>query len=143
MLQASRITGFIFFIAYLRGDLPGIFAITTGASDMTIGATALVVSRLVSKNVVPRGRFPLWHLLGIAALMIDGGLGVLTSPTPLGVLATGVTSQAMSDFPLSLVPTFLGPVVLILHLAALAIARQRRQVASALPDLFAQSLRNA
>ena len=83
------------------------------------------------------------HVLGILGLIVSGGLAILTSPTPLGVLAASVTSQAMSDFPLSLVPTFLGPVVLILHLTALTIARDRRQVARMLPDLFAQRFRNA
>jgi len=50
-----------------------------------------------------------WHMFGIAALIVSGGSGVLTSP------------PAMSAFPLSLVPTFLGPVMLLLHLAALAV----------------------
>ena len=125
-LQASRITGFIFFVEYMRGNLPAAFAIPTGLSDVTIGSTALIaVSRLVSRDGVPKRGFILWHRFGVFALLVSGGTGILTSPTPLGIFASDVTSQAMSRFPLSLVPTFLGPVVLILHLMALAIAHEQ------------------
>src|SRR5262249_26712734 len=126
LLQASRITGFIFIVEYLKGNLPPAFAIPTALSDVTIGSAALIAaSRLVSADGVPKPAFALWHRFGVFGLLVSGGMGILTSPTPLGILASDITSQAMCRLPLSLVPTFLGPVVLILHLMALAIAYER------------------
>ena len=51
-----------------------------------------------------------------------GSVGLPGAPSPAGLLAITPTSQAMNSLPLSMVPTFLGPVVLILHLMALTIA---------------------
>jgi hypothetical protein len=120
LVQASRITGFIFFMEYIWGRLPGPFAIPTGLTDMTVGITsAIVVSRLSN-----RGLFS-WHIFGMVAELCSGAMGVFTSGTPLGWLATGVTSQAMSTFPLNLVPIYLGPVTLIFHLIALCALRHR------------------
>ena len=53
-------------------------------------------------------------MLGIAALLISGSMAILTSP------------PAMTEFPLSLVPTFLGPNMLLLHLTALTTLRAER-----------------
>jgi hypothetical protein len=46
-------------------------------------------------------------------------LGVLSSPSPLGILAGDVTTQAMGRFPLSLIPTFFVPLLAIFHLISL------------------------
>ena len=65
-----------------------------------------------------------WHTLGMLAALTSGTMGILTSGTPLGLLAGGVTGQAMSAFPLNLVPIYLGPVTLIFHLIALCILHE-------------------
>jgi len=131
LVEASRLTGFIFFLEYAWGRLPGIFAITTGATDFTVGLTSLLVAfQLISKQGIAKPRVTLWHTFGMLAALTSGTLGIMTSGTPLGVLAGGITSQAMSTFPLNLVPIYLGPVTLIFHLIALCIlhaqARQNR-----------------
>lgn len=123
---ASRTCGAIFFVKYAEGVLPGRFAIPTGISDVAVGLTAVVAAfRLVSNAGAAKRGFVTWHLFGILGLIVSGSLGILTSPMPAGLLATTPTSQAMNSLPLSLVPTFLGPVVLILHLMALSIAFQQ------------------
>jgi hypothetical protein len=114
--------------------LPGRFAVSTGISDVTIGLTAIVAAyRLVSHSGAAKRGLVTWHLVGILGLIISGGLGILTSPSPAGLLAITPTSQAMNSLPLSLVPTFLGPVVLILHLMALSIAFRQKNGAAADP----------
>jgi hypothetical protein len=54
-------------------------------------------------------------------------LAILTSPTPFGLLAGEVTSQPITRFPMSLVPTFVGPLVLNGHLSALIAASAERR----------------
>src|SRR5260370_12641825 len=44
LVEASRVTGFIFFLEYAWGRLPGLFAITTGATDFTVGITSMLVA---------------------------------------------------------------------------------------------------
>src|SRR5262249_589429 len=91
LLQASRITGFIFIVEYLKGNLPPAFAIPTALSDVTIGSAALIAaSRLVSADGVPKPAFALWHRFGVFGLLVSGGMGILTSPTPLGILASDI-----------------------------------------------------
>ncbi|HVW08966.1 MAG TPA: hypothetical protein VHC90_10305, partial [Bryobacteraceae bacterium] len=52
---------------------------------------------------------------GLASLAISNVLAVVTA-SPIG---GGPTSQAMSRFPMSIVPTWIGPMVLMFHLLAL------------------------
>jgi hypothetical protein len=133
-LQASRITGVVFFIYYFRGKLPAEFAIPTGISDISVGISApIAASILLSATRTPGVGFLIWHLLGVLGLMISGTMGVLTSPAPIGILAPETTSQAMADFPLNLVPTFLGPLILVFHLAALCIIFDRYTKSRSLP----------
>src|SRR5260370_19558948 len=131
LVEASRVTGFIFFLEYAWGRLPGLFAITTGATDFTVGITSMLVAfKLISREGIPKPGVTYWHVFAMLAALTSGTMGILTSGTPLGLLAGGVTSQAMSTFPLNLVPIYLGPVTLIFHLIALCIlhaqARQSR-----------------
>jgi hypothetical protein len=60
--------------------------------------------------------------LGLLHLAVAAALAVLTSPTPLGLLAGDITSQPLTHFPMSIVPTFVGPFVLNGHLSALVAA---------------------
>jgi len=124
-----------FFAAYAQGVLPARFALTTAVTDLAFGLTALFVGwKLVSKEGLPRRGFSHWHLVGMVALLVSSTIGILTSPTPLGILTPGVNSQAVTWFPLSLVPTFFGPVTMIAHVMALQIARARVRSRSSIAE---------
>ena len=56
--------------------------------------------------------------------MLAVTLGVLASRTPIGILAGDVTTRLMGQFPLSLIPTFFVPFLLILHLISLSRVRK-------------------
>ena len=68
--------------------------------------------------------FVVWNVLGIVDLVLAVSLGVLASPTPVGILAGDVTTRLMAMFPLSLIPTFLVPLFLIFHLICLSRVRK-------------------
>jgi hypothetical protein len=121
LLQSLRMAGVIFLISYARGVLPAAFALPTAATDIASGLTALIAGfTMTRRNGAPKRGLLAYHCFGMLGLLISGTMGVLTSPGPLGALAHLGSSQAMAGFPLSLVPTFLGPVMLLLHLIALA-----------------------
>ena len=117
--QTWRVAGIVFVILYVQGALPGVFALPAGLGDMAIGITAPVVA-WYWKPPFPRKTFVAWNLLGSLDLVNAVSLGVLASATPVGVLAGDVTTRLMGQFPLSLIPTFFVPLLLIFHLIALS-----------------------
>lgn len=110
--QSWRIGGFVFLVLYTYRILPGSFALPAGWGDIFIGATAWGAAHYLAKRPAA---FILWQGLGIADLVVAVTMGVLSSPTPFGVLAHGVTTDAMTVLPLSLIPTFAVPLLLIFH----------------------------
>jgi hypothetical protein len=115
-MQAWRTMGFAFLVLAAMGRLPAGFALPAGLGDVAIALTAPFVAA-----GLPRGRrtFLVWTALGIADLLVAVSLGVLYSQSAWGVLADGVTTAAVADFPLALIPVFLVPLSLITHLLSL------------------------
>ena len=117
-IQAWRILGIIFVILEARGVLPAIFALPAGYGDMAIGATAPFVAwKLVSPS--HRSTFILWQFLGIADLVTAVTLGT----TARLLVAQDVPMTAMTVLSLSLIPTFIVPLLLIFHVICIAQAR--------------------
>ncbi len=117
-VQSWRILGFVFVVLEARGVLPAIFALPAGYGDMAVGATASLVAWKLA-NPSHRGSFILWQVLGIADLVTAVGLGTtarLLSPHSASMVA-------MTVLPLSLVPTFIVPLLLIFHFICIAQAR--------------------
>ena len=113
----------MFLILQQRGLLPGVFAFPAGWGDIAIGVTAPVVAWFW-RPPYPYKSFVVWNVLGIVDLVLAVSLGVLASPTPVGILAGDVTTRLMAVFPLSLIPTFLVPLFLIFHLICLGRVRK-------------------
>ena len=113
--QTMRVVGIVFVILYLLGALPGAFANPAGWGDFAIGITAPLVA-WYWKPPFPTKTFVVWTLLGVLDLVTAMTLGVLSSPSPVGILAGDVTTRLMGQFPLSLIPTFFVPLFLIFHL---------------------------
>jgi hypothetical protein len=124
LAQTWRVGGVVFLILYHQGVLPGIFALPAGWGDIAIGATApLVAWAISSKTNFPKRMFVVWNVLGMLDLVMAVTLGILASASPLGILAGEITTQVMGTFPLSLIPTFFVPLLIILHLIALGRVR--------------------
>ena len=119
LAQTFRVVGIVFVILYSLGALPGAFALPAGWGDFAIGITAPVVA-WYWKRPFPKRTFIVWNVLGSLDLVDAMTLGVLASASPVGVLAGDVTTRLMGEFPLSLIPTFFVPLLLILHLICLA-----------------------
>jgi hypothetical protein len=118
-LQAWRIGGFMFLVLYAHGILPGLFALPAGWGDIAIGATAVPVAMRLA-NAGHRKSFILWQILGMADLVMAVTLGTLASL----LRPHGIATSPMSVLPLSLIPTFAVPLLLILHVICIAQARQ-------------------
>jgi hypothetical protein len=123
LAQTWRVGGIVFLILYQRGTLPGVFAIPAGWGDLAIGITAPIVA-WYWRRPFPTKTFIVWNVLGSLDLVLAVSLGVLASRTPIGILAGDVTTRLMGQFPLSLIPTFFVPLLLILHLISLSRVRK-------------------
>ncbi len=133
--QAWRIGGFMFLVLHAHGILPGLFALPAGWGDIFIGATAPLVALRLAQPA-RRGSFILWQLLGMADLMMAVTLGI----TAAFLNVSGTGTSVMSILPLSLVPTFAVPLLLIFHLICIAQARRwPREVSSPANQQLASS----
>ena len=119
LAQTFRVVGIVFVILYSLGALPGAFALPAGWGDFAIGITAPVVA-WYWKRPFPYRTFIVWNVLGSLDLVDAMTLGVLASASPVGILGGDVTTRLMGEFPLSLIPTFFVPLLLILHLICFA-----------------------
>jgi hypothetical protein len=115
-----RIEGIVFVILCLMGFLPASFAYPAGFGDMAIGITAPLIAYAWSKKKLSPGVFILWQSLGIADLVVAVTTGVLNSQSNIGILAHGTTTRIMGLLPMSLIPTFAVPLMLILHIICIA-----------------------
>jgi hypothetical protein len=116
--QSWRFVGFTFVLLEAHGVLPAIFALPAGYGDMAIGVTASFVAWKFA-DPDHRGSFMLWQVLGILDLVIAVGVGTtaaLLSPQ-------GPSMVAKTVLPLSLIPTFLVPLFVMLHVICIAQAR--------------------
>jgi hypothetical protein len=114
IFQVYRAEGLVFLILYAGGWLPGAFALPAGIGDVMVGLLAPIVGARGSS-----GWLRAWNLLGIADLMVAVTTGFLTSPSPLQLLARDRPNELISAFPLALIPVFLVPLSVLLHLASL------------------------
>lgn len=124
-VQVYRALGVIFLILYAMGHMPGEFAWSAGAGDVIVGLLAPAVG-LAYAHSSPgaTGWMRAWNLFGLGDLISAVALGLLTSPSPLQRLAFGAPNELISAFPLVMIPVFLVPLSVLLHLAALKKLRQ-------------------
>lgn len=123
--QTGRSLGVVFVILEAQQLLPARFALSAGYGDIFIGATAwFAATRLAN----PRNRalFILWQTLGIADLVSAVALGV----TAQFFQGSGPTMYLMTVLPLSLIPTFLVPLFMMIHVISIAQASKWRESSS-------------
>jgi hypothetical protein len=73
-------------------------------------------------------------LLGIADLTVAVAIGFLTSPSPLQMFAFSAPNKLIGAFPLAIIPVFIVPLSILLHLASLKKLQQTRTVGQSAPD---------
>ncbi|QBD80723.1 hypothetical protein EPA93_34040 [Ktedonosporobacter rubrisoli] len=124
--QFYRVIGVTMLVLYSKGMLPASFAQSAGWGDIIVGITApLAALALASGTRWGRGVFLTWNVLGLLDLLSALGLGMLLSGTRLSPLTSTINTSIMSMFPMSLIPTFLVPLSIILHLIGFYQLRRR------------------
>jgi hypothetical protein len=114
-VHSWRLVGFTFLVLYSYGILPGLLALPAGWGDIAIGATAPFAA-MVLANPAHRKSFIFWQALGMLDLVVAVGMGTLSRL----IEPHGIPPTAMSVLPMSLIPTFAVPLLLILHIICIA-----------------------
>jgi hypothetical protein len=119
-VQLYRALGLMFLVLYAVGRLPGAFALPAGIGDVIVGLVAPLVGIAYARNPTKAaGLVRAWNIFGILDLIVAVGTGLLTSPSPIQILSFDAPNELISAFPLVMVPVFLVPLSILLHLASL------------------------
>jgi hypothetical protein len=119
-IQFYRVEGVTFLVLFAAGLLPGLFALPAGLGDVAVGLLAAAIGigaaggRPLNARTVLR-----WNLLGIADLIVALSTGFLTAPSAFQMFAFERPNVLISTFPLVLIPTFLVPLAILLHIISL------------------------
>lgn len=131
-IQFYRTLGVIFLILYAADKLPAQFAWPAGAGDVLVGLLApLVAFAHTRKGPQANSLLRAWNLLGIADLVVAITTGFLTSPSPVQILALDNPNRLIAQYPLVMIPVFLVPLAILLHLASLQKLRQSESIQTA------------
>jgi len=128
-LQAWRWAGLGFLALWAHRVLPGLFAGVAGLGDMAVGFAAPWIVLGLAREPAFAGtrRFALFNWLGILDLTVALSLGGLSSM----IMRNNVTMAPMAQMPLVLIPAFMVPLFLMLHITALLQARDHVRVPDA------------
>lgn len=126
-VHIARFEGYVFVLDAVRGRLPTGFGWQAGMGDVVSAAIAVALTILLRTGRNARGLravFLAWNLFGLADLFSAVALGLLYSVSVVGLLATPASNaQLLTSLPLSIIPTFYVPLLILLHF--LALTRQR------------------
>jgi hypothetical protein len=129
-VQLYRALGVIFLILYATGKLPGQFAWPAGLGDIAIGLSAPLVGLAYARAPhKAAGLVVAWNVLGILDLIVAVGTAFMTAPSRFVSLEVQPTSDLMTVLPMALIPVYLVPISIVLHLASLT--KLRREAGAA------------
>ena len=128
-VQIYRALGAIFLLLWASGQMPGEFAVPAGIGDVIVGVSAPFVAWLNARGAPAAGPVTrVWNAFGILDLVIAVTTGFLTSPSPLQTMAFDRPNLLIVSYPLVMVPAFLVPLSIILHVISLWKLRRTQAV---------------
>ena len=107
LLHLTRFVGFYFFLLCSRGELPFAFAAPAGWGDIIVAALAVLL--LALSNARNWTMLIIWNTIGLTDILF-----VVMTALRLG-LEDWRSMHALREFPLSLLPTFLVPLIIVSH----------------------------
>ena len=119
----TRFVGIYFLLLYNRGQLPYDFAVHGGWGDIIAASLALLICAVPLAEALRRRAITIWNVIGFVDIMM-----VVFYAARNG-LAGNLQMKLLTVLPLSLLPTFIVPIIIATHL--LIFLRLRRESAPA------------
>jgi hypothetical protein len=107
--HVTRFVGLYFLLLYQRGELPYAFAVPGGWGDIVVATGALLVCLLPMADTTRHRAIRFWNILGLTDIVL-----VLVTAARLG-FQNPAELRALTYLPLSLLPTFLVPLIIATH----------------------------
>ena len=112
----DAICRFLFFLLCSRGELPFAFAAPAGSGDIIVAALAVLL--LALSGARNWSMLIIWNTIGLTDIFF-----VVMTALRLG-LEDWQSMHALREFPLSLLPTFLVPLIIVSHVLIFFRARR-------------------
>lgn len=110
LLHLTRFVGIYFLVLHQRGELPYAFAVPGGIGDIIVAAMALPVAFAPLEPATRRRVTRIWNVVGLLDILF-----VVATAVRLN-LADPAQLRALTQLPLSLLPTFLVPLIIASHI---------------------------
>jgi hypothetical protein len=131
-LQLYRVFGSQFLAYWLRGTLPGVFALPAGTGDVLTGLFALPAAiALAAGTAEGRKAAILWNIFGLADFAVAITLGMITSPGRFELIVSNLPGINAGAYPNVLTPAFVVPSSILLHALSLRQLRRRARAEAA------------
>lgn len=114
LLHLTRFVGIYFLVLYRRGELPYAFAVPGGYGDIVVAVLALPVALLPLDPARRQRALTIWNVVGLTDILL-----VVATAVRLN-LADPTQMRALVRLPLSLLPTFLVPLIIATHVVIFA-----------------------
>lgn len=115
-----RFVGIVFIVLAAGNQLPELFAYTAGIGDALVAAAAIPVAwALLSKRPWSRGTLLGFNVVGLVDFVGALGTGFFAAPSPLRLFYTTPSTELLSVLPMVLIPTFMVPAFILLHIFSL------------------------
>src|SRR3984957_20319744 len=117
-VQGLRVLGITFVLLYWARRLPAPFAPVAGWGDVSVGLLAIPLAVLLARSTgaTPKGIVVMWNVLGVLDLVTAVALGSRSAAGPLRIFHGEPGTAFMTNLPWVLIPCFLVPSFLFLHL---------------------------
>ena len=120
LFHVTRFIGFYFLYLHAQGRLPYAFAVPGGWGDIAVAAMAIGVAAYPAPRIVY-----LWNLFGFVDILL-----VVVTAARLG-FHDPASMSALTELPLSLLPTFLVPLIIFTHVVIFGRIRATRRAPAA------------
>jgi uncharacterized protein (TIGR03382 family) len=128
----TRILGVDFILLYAADRLPAPFAPSAGWGDLFVGLTALPVAWALARyGSRTRALAAIWNAIGVADLVLAVAFGATSAPGPIQIFSSPPDAVSMTSLPWVLIPAFLVPIYLALHVAIFYRLRRPKPAAAA------------
>jgi hypothetical protein len=109
-IHLLRFVGIYFLVLHARGELPYAFAVPGGIGDICVATAAIAILCVDPSRSPGRKLWVAWNALGLMDILL-----VVATAARLGI-TDPASMQALTHLPLSLLPTFLVPLIIASHI---------------------------